>query len=289
MTEILQCTPMRAVRTLTPPAFTMPAGACDTHFHVFEPGYPHGPDPLYTFPDGTTTQYLAMTEALGIERMILVQPTFYGTDNSLLVDTLKRLGPRCGGVVRIEEDATDAELDAFHEIGVRAIRLDLFARAGWPTQDIIGYIRRMAARATPRGWHLQFYTPGAIVRDLLPFLADFEDTFVIDHMGYMTEHDPDFEERLLAVLRQGSCWIKLSGAYRVAKSKPLGSVTPWGRALVGARPDRLIWGTDWPHLPDGQRDTGELLNLLEEWAPTEEARRQILVDGPDRLFFGDAP
>jgi predicted TIM-barrel fold metal-dependent hydrolase len=263
----------------------MPAGACDAHFHVFEPGYPHVPDPLYTFPDGTIDQYLAMTEVLGIERMVLVQPTFYGTDNSLLADVLRRLGPRCGGVVRIEEDATEAELDGYHEIGVRAIRLDLFARAGWPTGEIIAYIRRMAARAAPRGWHLQFYTPGKIVRDLLPFLADLEDTFVIDHMGYMPEADPEFEGRLLALLRQGSGWIKLSGAYRVAKARPLSHVAPLGRALVAARPGRLIWGSDWPHLPDGQRDTGELLNLLAGWAPDAEDRRVILVDGPDRLFF----
>ena len=285
MTDILRCTPMRAAGTLAPPAFTMPAGACDVHFHVFEPGYPHVPDPLYTFPDGTTDQYLAMAEALGIERMVLVQPTFYGTDNRLLADVLKRLGPRCGGVVRIDEDTTDAELDAFHEIGVRAIRLDLFARAGWPTGELIAYIRRMAARATPRGWHLQFYTPGTVVSDLLPFLADFEDTFVIDHMGYLTEPDPQFEARLLGLLTQGSCWIKLSGAYRVAKHKPLSSVSPWGRALVAARPGRLIWGSDWPHLPDGQRDTGEILNLLADWAPAEQARQSILVDGPTRLFF----
>jgi len=285
VTDILQCTPMRAAESNTPPSFTMPPDACDAHFHVFEAGYPHVPRPLYTFPDGTIDQYVAMTEALGIQRMVLVQPTYYGTDNSLLEYTLKRLGPRCGGVVRIEDDTTDAKLDAFHEIGVRAIRLDLFARAQWPTGEIIGYVRRMAARATPRGWHLQFYTPGTIVRDLLPFLADLEDTFVIDHMGYMTEHDPDFERRLLAILAQGSCWIKLSGAYRVAKKKPLSSVAPWGRALVAARPDRLLWGSDWPHLPDGQRDTGEIRNLLADWAPAEEARQAILVDGPDRLFF----
>jgi predicted TIM-barrel fold metal-dependent hydrolase len=276
---------MRAAETNTPPAFAMPAGACDAHFHVFEPGYPHVPDPLYTFPDGTVEAYLAMTAALGIERMVLVQPTFYGTDNSLLVDVLKRLGPHCGGVARIDEDTSDAELDGFHDVGVRAIRLDLFARAGWPVDELIGYVRRMAARATPRGWHLQFYTPGAVVRDLLPFLADLEDTFVIDHMGYMTEPDPQFESRLLALLAQGSCWIKLSGAYRVAKGKPLSSVAPLGRALVAARPDRLIWGSDWPHLPDGQRDTGEILNLLADWAPTEAARHAILVNGPNRLFF----
>jgi 2-pyrone-4,6-dicarboxylate lactonase len=285
VTDILQCTPMRAAETNTRPAFAMPPGACDTHFHVFEPGYPHVPEPLYTFPDGAIDQYLAMAEALGIQRMVLVQPSFYGTDNSLLRYVLKRLGPRCGGVVQIDEDASDAELDEFHELGVRAIRLDLFARASWPAAELVAYIQRMAARATPRGWHLQFYTPGTIVRDLLPFLADLEDTFVIDHMGYMTESDPDVERRLLAVLAQGSCWIKLSGPYRVAKGRPLSSVAPWGRALVAARPDRLLWGSDWPHLPDGQRDTGELLNLLADWAPTAEARQAILVDGPDRLFF----
>jgi 2-pyrone-4,6-dicarboxylate lactonase len=288
VTDILQCTPMRAAETNTRPAFAMPPGACDTHFHVFEPGYPHVPEPLYTFPDGTIDQYLAMAEALGIERMVLVQPSFYGTDNSLLRYVLKRLGrpgPRCGGVVQIDEDASDAELDEFHELGVRAIRLDLFARASWPAAELVAYIQRMAARATPRGWHLQFYTPGTIVRDLLPFLADLEDTFVIDHMGYLTESHPEFDRRLLAVLAQGSCWIKLSGAYRVAKNKPLSSVAPWGRALVAARPDRLIWGSDWPHLPDGQRDTGEILNLLAAWAPAPEDRQVILADGPARLFF----
>ena len=285
MTGILRPAPMRGAETNTPPAFAVPPGACDAHFHVFEPGYPHVPHPHYTFPDATIDQYLAMTGALGLERMVLVQPSFYGTDNSLLSYALKRLGPRCGGVVQIEEDTTGAELDAFGEIGVRAVRLDLFARAQWPAGEIIAYIRRMAARVTPRGWHLQFYTPGTVVRDLLPFLADLEDTFVIDHMGYLTESDPDFERRLLAVLAQGSCWIKLSGAYRVAKDKPMSTVTPWGKALVTARPDRLIWGSDWPHLPDGQRDTGEILNLLATWAPAEKDRQAILVDGPARLFF----
>ena len=155
-------------------------------------------------------------------------------------------------------------------------------------EEGIAYIRRMAARAAPRGWHIQFYTPGTIVRDLLPFLADLEDPFVIDHMGYMLEADGLTQadsDRLLGVLGLGSCWIKLSGPYRIAKSRPLSYVTPVGRALVSTRPDRLIWGSDWPHLPDGQRDTGELLNLLADWAPQAADRHQILVESPDRLFF----
>jgi 2-pyrone-4,6-dicarboxylate lactonase len=249
------------------------------------------PEPLYTLPDGTLDQYLRLTEVLGIERMVLVQPTFYGTDNSLLADVLRRLGPRGRGVIRIEDDTDDAELDRFHNLGVRAIRLDLFARSSWPTAEIIAYVRRMAARAVPRGWHIQFYSPGTIVRDLLPFLADLEDPFVIDHMGYMLEADglsqADFD-RLLGILSQGSCWIKLSGPYRIAKTEPLSYVEPLGRALVSTRPDRLIWGSDWPHLPDRQRDTGELLNLLADWAPAEADRRRILVEAPEQLFHRDS-
>jgi 2-pyrone-4,6-dicarboxylate lactonase len=286
--NILVTTPMRIAGTNTPPAFAIPPRSCDTHFHVFEPGYPHVPNPLYTFPDATVDQYLALLDFLGIDRCVLVQPTYYGTDNTIALDTLKRMGSRCRAVVRVEEDITEAELDRFHRLGVRALRLDLFARATWPPSDLIDYITRMAARARPRGWHIQFYTPGTTVRDLLPFLANFEDTFVIDHMGYMLESDglnrDDFDQ-LLKVLRLGSCWIKLSGPYRIAKEKSFEYVEPIGRALVQTRPDRLIWGSDWPHLPDGQRDTGEVLNLLGKWAPDGATREQILVAGPDRLFF----
>jgi len=282
--------PMRAADTNTKPSFTLPAGSCDTHFHVFEPGYAHIPEPLYTFPDATLDQYRLVLDWLGIERAVLVQPTYYGTDNRLLLDVLKAEPARFRAVAQFEDDVTDEELDEFHEAGVRAIRLDLFARADWPVEDLIGYICAVAARARPRGWHLQFYSPGTVVRSLLPFLASFEDTFVIDHMGYMKESDGltrfDFD-RLLSVMDGGRCYIKLSGPYRVAGDKPLSSIASLGRALVSARPDRLVWGSDWPHLPNGQRDTGELLNLLADWAPAEAARRQILADNPARLFFAD--
>lgn len=289
-TGILTTTPMRAANTNTPPVFKVPAKSCDSHFHVFEPGYAHVPKPFYTFPDGTIDQYLALCGFLGIERMVLVQPTFYGLDNRLTLDAMARIGPRCRAVVRVEENVTDAELDHYHVCGVRALRLDLFARREQPIEDIVAYIKRMATRTTPRGWHLQFYTPGTVVRDLLPFLADFDHTYVIDHMGYMLEAEgltsSDFE-RLLGVLKHGHCWIKLSGAYRIAKHHSLDFVAPLGKALVATRPDRLIWGSDWPHLPDGQRDTGENLNLLAEWAPDEATRHQILVDGPQTLFYRD--
>lgn len=284
----LQTAPMRPAETNTPAGFDVPAGSCDAHLHVFEPGYPHISQPLYTFPDGTLQQYLAVADVLGIERMVFVQPTFYGLDNTVLLDALGRAGDRARGVVMVPEDITDDELDRYHELGVRAVRLDLFARADRPIAEIVDYVRRMAARTRVRGWHLQFYTPGTVVRDLLPFLADFEETYVIDHMGYMKEEDglgDTDRDRLLSVLAGGNCWIKLSGAYRIAKQRPLATVAGLGRALVDTRPDRLLWGSDWPHLPDGQRDTGELLNLVADWAPEPADRHSILVASADRLFF----
>jgi predicted TIM-barrel fold metal-dependent hydrolase len=286
--EFAQTLPMRPAETNTPARYALPPGTCDTHFHVFESGYPSIPKPLYTFPEATVDQYLHLADWLGIERMVLVQPTYYGTDNRLLIDTLERIGPRARGVARIEDDASDGELDRLDRAGVRAIRLDLFARESWPVDQLAAYITAMAERARPRGWHLQFYTPGTVVRDLLPFLTDFQHPFVIDHMGYMKASDgltPEDFAQLVELLRAGSAYIKLSGPYRVAPGRPLAEVEPIGRALVAARPDRLVWGTDWPHLPNGQRDTGELLNLLADWAPDEADRQRILTETPTSLFF----
>jgi predicted TIM-barrel fold metal-dependent hydrolase len=281
---------MREANTNTPARFNLPGGSCDAHFHVFEPGYPSIPEPFYSFPEGTIAQYLALAGFFGIDRMVLVQPTYYGTDNSLTIEALRRLGPRARGVVRVEEDVSEATLDAFHKAGVRAFRLDLFERSEQPVGETAAYVRRMAKRATARGWHVQFYSPGTVIRDLLPFLAELEDVFVIDHMGYMIESEGATEadfERLLDVLRLGSCYVKLSGAYRIARDEPLPVVEPLGRALVRTRPDRLIWGSDWPHLTNGQRDTGEVLNLLADWAPDPADRRRILVEAPGRLFFDE--
>ena len=281
---------MREARTNTKPCFKLPANTCDVHSHVFEPGYPCVAKPHYTFPDGTLNQYLALCDYLGIDRMVLVQPSYYGTDNRLTIDTLRKLGDRARGVVMVEEDITDHELDKFHAAGVRAIRLDLFARAAWPRKDIQDYILRMLDKARPRGWHIQFYTPGYVVRDLIPFLGTLDDNFVIDHMGYMLEEDgltnDDFM-KLLGLIEKGRAWVKLSAPYRIAKAKGYKSVERLAQAIVEVRPDRAIWGTDWPHLTDGSRDTGELVNLLTDWIPDETTRRRVLVDNPAKLFGFD--
>ncbi len=287
--DLLIPVPMRAPGTLSQPGFTMPAGACDAHVHVFEADarYPRVAKPHYELPDGTLAQLDAMTKALSLDRFVVVQPSYYGTDNACLLDALERAGERARGVAMVDDDVSDAELGRLHELGVRALRLDLFLRAGRPIGELVAYIQDSIERTRALGWHVQFYTPGRVVRDLVPYLGDLDADFVIDHMGYMLEADGltrgDFD-RLLQACAAGRGWIKLSGPYRVAKDGNFARLKPLAQAIVAALPERVIWGSDWPHIPEGDRDTGELLALLHDWVPDEAARNRILVDNPRRLF-----
>ena len=286
-------TPCRPAATLQRPGFVVPAGTCDAHIHIFESQdiYPSVAAPNYTLPDGTLANYRAVMGALGLETFVIVQPSFYGTDNACLVDALGRAGDCARGVVMVEPDIDDAELRRFDAAGVRGVRLDLFKRAGLPRAEITAYIETMAARVGPLGWHLQFYAPGAVIRDIIDFLAGLEIEFVIDHMGYMLEKDGltdgDFD-RMLHLLRNGRCWIKLSAPYRLARHSSMAAVDRVATAIVAAASHKVLWGSDWPHIPDGDRDTGELLNMLALWAPDADVQRMILVDNPRRLFdFAD--
>jgi len=287
--EVLASTSTRDAFTLTRPNFEVPPGAWDSHVHVFESEekYPHVDKPHYTLPDGPLTKLNQMADFLGIAHYAIVQSSFYGTDNSCLLDALDKAGPRARGVAMVDETVTDAELQEMHRRGVRALRLDLFLRSSLPTSQIVQYIERSVKRTKALGWHVQFYTPGWVVRDLIPFLGHLDADFVIDHMGYMLESDgltrQDFD-RLLAVLKDGKGWMKLSGPYRLAKDGNYERLRPLARAIVEELPDRVIWGSDWPHIPDGGRDTGALLNLLADWIPEADARQRILAGNPARLF-----
>lgn len=282
-------TPMRASDSLARPTFEMPDLACDSHMHVFgaEERYPHVEHPHYTLPDGKLSHYLQLMNVLKLKRFVIVQPSFYGTDNRCLIDALHVAGTIARGVVMIDEGTDARTLDSFHSSGVRAVRLDLFARSNLPTVEIQHYISRMAQLCASLGWHLQFYAPGWVVRNLIPFLADVKTDFVIDHMGYMLEEDgltPDDFTRLLGLLKDGQCYLKLSAPYRIAKHRGYEAVAPMARAIIEAAPHKVIWGSDWPHIPDGSRDTGELLNLLAEWTDDAAIRKMILTDNPARLF-----
>src|SRR5580700_8972735 len=287
--EPLLSLPLRPLETISRPTFPLPAGTWDAHVHIFGPAerYPHVEKPHYTLPDGTLAQYRSLISRLGIERFAIVQPSFYGCDNSCLLDTLVEVGDRARGVVMIEPDIADAELVNLHRHGVRAVRLDLFKRAREPLAAIKSYIKQMAVRVGPLGWHLQFYAPGHVVRDLIHFFRTLQIDFVIDHMGYMLGEDGLRSEdffALLELLGCGHCYLKLSGAYRIAKHRGYEFVEPVAKAIVERAPDRALWGSDWPHISNSDRDTGELVSLLERWAPSQGVRRQILVENPNRLF-----
>ncbi len=291
---ILTSKPMRDAHTLTPPAFDVPPGACDAHVHVFESSerYPRVDKPHYTLPDGGLDKLKRMLDVMKLERFVIVQPSYYGTDNRCMLDALTAMGGRARGVAMVDDNCNDASLERMHELGVRALRLDLFLRSGWPTLDIVKYIETWVRRTQSIGWHVQFYTPGWVVRDLLPFLKDLDATFVIDHMGYMLESDgltdQDFGH-LLEVMRGGRGWIKLSAPYRLAKDGNFERLGPKARDLIAAAPDRVVWGSDWPHIPEGGKDTGALLNLLCDWAPDAQTRERILVSNPAKLFGFNEP
>jgi 2-pyrone-4,6-dicarboxylate lactonase len=281
--------PMLPLERLTRPSFSVPIGACDVHMHVFGPlgRYPHVAEPHYTLPDGKLEHYQGLMQVLDIDRFVIVQPSFYGVDNRCLLDALAKAGPAARGVVMVEDDVTIPELQRLHKAGARGIRLDLFKRANWPREDIKAYIRDTVQKVKALDWHLQFYAPGYVVRDLVDFLADIEIPFVIDHMGYMLAEDglteADFK-RLLDLMTDGHCYLKLSGPYRIAKEKGYAAVADVAKAIVAQEPRRALWGSDWPHIPQSSRDTGELLNLLVDWAPNADDRKRILVDNPLRLF-----
>jgi 2-pyrone-4,6-dicarboxylate lactonase len=291
----LTSTPMREAGSLAAPRFAVPRGTCDSHVHVFGPEarYPHVDHPHYTLPDGEPAFLDAMTRRLGIDRFAIVQPSFYGTDNRCLLDALDHFGTtRARGVAMVDDGVRDDELEEMHSRGVRALRLDLFLRSRWSPGEIAAYISRSAERIAPLGWHLQFYTPGYVVRDLIPMLGEVPCDFVIDHMGYMLESDgltrADFD-RLLAAMQRGRGWMKLSGPYRVARDGNFDKLRPLARAIVDVLGERTVWGSDWPHIPDGSRDTGALLDLLDDWIPEPSTRDRILSANPAKLYgFGPA-
>src|SRR5258708_6009371 len=287
--EILTSTPMRAASTLTRPSFVMPPDACDGHVHVFEQGqqYPSVPKPHYTLPDGGLTKLVRMGEATSLRRFAIVQPSYYGTNNRCMLDALDKLGARARRVAMVEDSISDDELLQMDRAGVRALRLDLFLRAQWPLTDIVAYIKRSVRKAKPLGWHLQFYTPGRVVRDLIPYLAEVEIDFVIDHMGYMLESDgltrADFE-KLIEAVAYSPGWMKLSGPYRLPEDGNYAKLRPLARAIVEAVGHRTIWGSDWPHIPNRQMDTGSLLHLPPDLGPGAAPPTRILRAHPAWVF-----
>ena len=281
--------PQREVRA---PREPVPAGAVDCHAHVFgrPEQYPYAATRAYTPPPVFLDDYLAMHDAVGIARGVLVHTGVHGTDNRVMLDALRQHPHRLRGVALIAEHVGDAELEMLDKAGVRGFRVNLAAKTGVQMAPS----RRLAERVMPLGWHVQFLLDVEEFPDLDQVLGAFPTEVVIDHMGRPDPRRgvaaPGFQA-LLRLLRSGRGWSKLSAPYRTSgQHPPYADMIPFARALAEAAPERLVWGSDWPHvmLETPMPNDGELVDMLADWVPDAAVRKRIWVDNPERLY-GFAP
>ena len=277
-------------------AFKAPADACDAHFHVFGPAdrYPYGSDQLrYAPPVAPLQEYLKLAAHLGLTRYVFVQPSAYGLDNSCMLDAMREVGiARCRGIVHLDENAPDALLAEYDALGVRGVRINyspIHPFDAGLAQKMTPTIERTAARCAELGWHLDFLLPGWLTTELMPLLKSLKLPFSMAHMGMNLAKDgvnaPGFQA-LLDLVNHGdrNAYVKLTGIYRMSKVPHFTDSDPMARALIDAAPDRLIWGSDYPHLSFGDKSSVELFNLLSRWTDDENVRKMILTENPARLF-----
>lgn len=277
------------------PRLALPPLACDCHAHILGPAARHAysPQRVYTPPDCLLPDYLAMLSALGVARAVLVQPSVYGTDNTVLLGALREGGERFRGVAVVGEAPAESELEAMHAAGVRGVRVNVVdVREG---RGVLphGALRELAARIAPLGWHLELLAHVDEFPALDRELADLPVDLVFGHLGYQKtalglDH-PGFRS-LCRLAAAGRAWVKLTGPYRISsRPMPHDDVTPFAHALLELAPDRVVWGSDWPHVmvKGPMPNDGDLADLLASWVPDERLRRRVLVENPARLYgFG---
>jgi len=270
------------------PRFKAPPGATDSHFHILGPAsrYPYVEEREYTPPDALPSACRRLFDTLGITRAVLIQPSVYGTDNSCMVESAPQLGIPARLIVVVPFETSDKELARLHEAGARGVRFILAHVGGLPLADLESF----ADRIKDMGWHIQFLLRPNHLLELEPRLAKLPVNFTIDHIGFVRPSEgleqPAFQA-MLRLMRTGRCWVKFTAGYRFsAEEPPYRDIAPFARKLVETRPDRLLWGSDWPHVMFKGKmfNTTELFDLLLDWAPDEKSRKQILVDNPAALF-----
>ena len=277
------------------PKFRAPSGSCDAHFHVFGPPerYPYCADLRYRPPHAPLEDFLALSRRMGFERYVFVQPSAYGRDNACMLDAMRVMGDRCRGIVDVDENAPDAELARLNAAGVRGVRVNvnpIKPPAPGYSKTMLGRIDRLDQRCAEIGWMLDFLTPGWLTQELLPVMAKLKSKYSVAHLGMFLARDgvgqPGFRQ-FLDLLKHGNgrCWVKLTGVYRMSVAPGFADAAPLARALIETAPERLIWGSDYPHLSFADKvGSIELFNLLGGWAPDDAMRRRILLDNPTQLF-----
>lgn len=291
MSEIKDC--LAPERNPRRPRTRLPKGSIDTHVHVFEPGYALSPARGYTPPYSTLADLKHLHATLGIERVVFTQPSIYGTDNSAILDAMRALERETPGraraVIAVDLDITEEDIAKLDKAGVRGVRLNTDNKGGMPIA--FGDIPELSARIRPFGWHLEFLFPGKDILELMPLFRTLEVPMSIAHFAYQPATAGVKAEgfrALLELVRAGNTWVKISGANRVSRGDlpPYDDVAPMARALIGAGPGRIMWGSDWPH-PNKyvvNPNDGDLVDAFGEWVSDERERHHIMVDTPAAFY-----
>ncbi len=275
------------------PTFKLPAGAVDAHCHVFGPAdvFPYAPERKYTPCDAPKEKLFELRDYLGFDRNVIVQATCHGKDNRALVDALKAAGDKARGIASVGPDITEAEIQEMDQAGVRGVRFNFVKRLvdNTPKDVFLGIAEKIKAF----GWHIVVYFEAPDLEDLTPFLKQLPTTIVVDHMGRPdvtkgVDH-PDFQ-RFVNLLRDNdNIWTKVTCPERLTVAgPPYDDVVDFGKVLVERFPDRVIWGTDWPHpnMKSHVPDDGMLVDFIPRIAPTEALQKALLIDNPMRLYWG---
>jgi predicted TIM-barrel fold metal-dependent hydrolase len=272
--------------------YALPAGACDAHCHIWGPAerFPFAEHRPYTPPDRGKEALAALYARLGIERSVIVQAIVHGTDNRAMLDAIASSGGRYRGIALVDDSFDEAALQRLHEGGVRGVRFGFVRHLG--ARPDLDFFHRTVARIAPLGWHAQIHLDASDLVELREVLHGLRIPFVVDHMGRVDAADgldqAPFRE-LLELAKRDNCWVKVSGADRVSSAgPPFHDAAPFMRALLAAAPDRVVWGTDFPHSNPRHivADDAELVDLL-SLVGDERALRKLVVDNPARLYGFD--
>jgi 2-pyrone-4,6-dicarboxylate lactonase len=276
------------------PDFKPPAGSIDTHTHIFGPAaiYPFAAKRPYSPPDASLEMFRAVHHKIGVERAVIVNATVHGFDNRVVTDAIASSGGTYKGIANINADMSDAELAALSQGGICGCRFAFLRRLGGVGD--MNQFRALVDRVAAIGWHVDIYLEAGTVRDFVPILKALPLTYVIDHMGTISAakglDDAEFKALLELQATDEKCWIKITGPERAsATGAPFHDAVPFAKRLIDNAPDRVIWGTDWPH-PNVKfmPNDGDLVDLIPLYAPDEGIRHKLLVSNPERLFKFDS-
>jgi predicted TIM-barrel fold metal-dependent hydrolase len=294
-TGITTITTLRACMAPDPntrtPKYRPPPGACDAHCHIFGPGdkYPYAADRTYTPPDAPLWRFKELQATLGLTRAVLVNASCHGSDNTVIVDAIAQSGGRYRGVANADGTFSERKFQQLHADGFRGVRFNFVKHLGGVPD--MGEFNYVLERIKPLGWHLDLHFDAGDLVEFDDFLKRLPVPFIIDHMGRVPTKDGLEQEpfkRLLALARNNEkCWVKISGSERIASAgPPFTDAVPFAQALIAAAPDRILWGTDWPHpnIAKHMPNDGDLVDLIPLMMPDAAIQRRVLVDNPHRLY-----